>query len=128
MRNGAGLLITITNDAWYGQTAGPYQHFILAAMRAVENRRALARAANTGISGFVDPVGRVLDATPLEVEAAIVRPLPLMGVESIYPATATCSAGPASASRYLRSHAVAGAGAPRPPPAGVAVELFALSV
>ena len=84
VRNGAGLLITITNDAWYGQTAGPYQHFILAAMRAVENRRALARAANTGISGFVDPVGRVLDATPLEVEAAVVRPLPLMGTESIY--------------------------------------------
>jgi apolipoprotein N-acyltransferase len=84
VRNGAGLLITITNDAWYGQTAGPYQHFILAAMRAVENRRALARAANTGISGFVDPVGRVLDATPLEVEAAIARPLPLMGAESIY--------------------------------------------
>jgi apolipoprotein N-acyltransferase len=84
VRNGAALLITITNDAWYGQTAGPYQHFTLAAMRAVENRRALVRAANTGISGFVDPVGRVFDATPLEVEAAIVRPLPLLRAESVY--------------------------------------------
>jgi len=84
VRNGAALLITITNDAWYGQTAGPYQHFTLAAMRAVENRRSLVRAANTGISGFVDPVGRVFDATPLEVEAAIVRPLPLMQAESVY--------------------------------------------
>ena len=84
VRNGAVLLLTITNDAWYGQTAGPYQHFSLAVMRAVENRRALARAANTGISGFVDPVGRVLDPTPLEVEAAVVRPLPLLQAESIY--------------------------------------------
>jgi apolipoprotein N-acyltransferase len=84
VRNGAVLLLTITNDAWYGQTAGPYQHFSLAVLRAVENRRALARAANTGISGFVDPVGRVLDPTPLEVEAAVVRPLPLLQTESIY--------------------------------------------
>ena len=87
VRNGAVLLLTITNDAWYGQTAGPYQHFSLAVMRAVENRRALARAANTGISGFIDPVGRVLDPTPLEVEAAVVRPLPLLQVESIYTRT-----------------------------------------
>jgi apolipoprotein N-acyltransferase len=84
VRNGAVLLLTITNDAWYGQTAGPYQHFSIAVMRAVENRRALARAANTGISGFIDPVGRVLDPTPLEVDAAVVRALPLLQTESIY--------------------------------------------
>jgi apolipoprotein N-acyltransferase len=87
VRNGAVLLITITNDAWYGQTAGPYQHFMLAVLRSVENRRALARAANTGISGFVDPVGRVLDPTALEVEAAVVRPLPLLQIESVYTRT-----------------------------------------
>lgn len=84
VQNGAGLLITITNDAWYGTTAGPYQHFSLAVLRAVENRRALARAANTGISGFVDPAGRVIDSTPLMEEAAVVQELPLLDTETVY--------------------------------------------
>jgi len=84
VQNGAGLLITITNDAWYGTTAGPYQHFSLAVLRAVENRRALARAANTGISGFIDPAGRVLDPTPLLKEAAVVRALPLLDATTVY--------------------------------------------
>jgi apolipoprotein N-acyltransferase len=84
VQNGAGLLITITNDAWYGTTAGPYQHFSLAALRAVETRRTLVRAANTGISGFIDPVGRVLDPTALMAEAVVTRPVPLLEVESFY--------------------------------------------
>jgi len=84
VQNGAGLLITITNDAWYGTTAGPYQHFSLAVLRAVENRRALARAANTGISGFVDPAGRVMERTPLMKEAAVVRELPLLDTATVY--------------------------------------------
>jgi len=83
-KNGAALLINITNDAWYGTTAGPYQHFSLVVLRAVENRRALARAANTGISGFIDPVGRVLDPTPLMEEAAVTRALPMLTIETIY--------------------------------------------
>jgi len=84
VRNGAGLLITITNDAWYGKTAGPYQHFSLAVLRAVENRRVLARAANTGISGFIDPVGRMLDLTPLMEEATVVREVPLLDTLTFY--------------------------------------------
>lgn len=84
VQNGAALLITITNDAWYGTTAGPYQHFSLAVLRAVENRRALVRAANTGISGFIDPAGRVLDPTPLMEEAAVVRELPLLDTSTVY--------------------------------------------
>jgi apolipoprotein N-acyltransferase len=84
VENGAALLITITNDAWYGKTAGPYQHLSLAVLRAVENRRMLARAANTGISGFVDPAGRLLDLTPLMEEAAVVRELPLLGTRTLY--------------------------------------------
>jgi apolipoprotein N-acyltransferase len=84
VRNGAELLITITNDAWYGRTAGPYQHFSLAVLRAVENRRSLARAANTGISCFVDPAGRVLDPTPLMEEAAVVRALDLLDTRTVY--------------------------------------------
>lgn len=62
---GAELLTTITNDAWYGSTSAPWQHFDLAAMRAIEQGRYLARAANTGISGIVDPYGRVTLRTDL---------------------------------------------------------------
>lgn len=56
---GAELLTTITNDGWYGESSAPYQHFEAARMRAIEQGRYLARAANTGISGIVDPYGRV---------------------------------------------------------------------
>jgi len=62
---GSELLTTITNDAWFGPTSAPYQHFEQAAMRAIENGRYLVRAANTGISGLVDPYGRVLEQTPI---------------------------------------------------------------
>jgi len=70
-RRGAGLLSTITNDAWFGHTSAPHQHFAMSVMRAIENRRYLVRAANTGISGFVDPYGRILQRTELFVPAAI---------------------------------------------------------
>ena len=68
---GATFLVTITNDAWYGDSSAPYQHFAMARMRAVENRRYLVRAANTGISGIVDPWGRVLLRTELDREAVV---------------------------------------------------------
>jgi len=82
--NGAELLVNITNDAWYGRSSAPYQHFSLAVFRAVENRRGLVRAANTGISGFIDPVGRVLTATELFEDDTAVRPLPLIRQTTIY--------------------------------------------
>lgn len=69
--NGAELLTTITNDAWYGQSSAPYQHFALASMRAIEQGRYLARAANTGISGLVDPYGRAVVATRVFEEAVV---------------------------------------------------------
>ena len=84
VKNGAALLINITNDAWFGTTSGPYQHFSMTIFRAVENRRALARAANTGISGFIDPVGRILASTPLLEEATLTRPLPVLNQISFY--------------------------------------------
>jgi apolipoprotein N-acyltransferase len=63
--NGAELLVNITNDGWYGTTSAPYQHFAMATFRAVENRKWLLRAANTGISAFIDPHGRVVRASSL---------------------------------------------------------------
>ncbi|MDZ7641371.1 MAG: apolipoprotein N-acyltransferase [Desulfurivibrio sp.] len=63
--NGAELLINITNDAWFGATNAPWQHLSMAVLRAVENRRPLARAANTGISAFILPDGQIKQATDL---------------------------------------------------------------
>ncbi|MBD3380538.1 MAG: apolipoprotein N-acyltransferase [Candidatus Omnitrophica bacterium] len=57
--SGADLLVNITNDAWFGRTAAAEQHLISSVFRAVENRVPVVRAANTGISGFIDPIGEV---------------------------------------------------------------------
>jgi len=84
VENQASLLINITNDAWFGKTSGPYQHFSMTVFRAVENRRALVRSANTGISGFIDPAGRVLATTELLQDAVATQTIPLMKVMSVY--------------------------------------------
>ena len=65
VKKGANFLVTITNDGWYGKSAAPYQHFSIAVLRAVENRRYLLRAATTGISGVIDPYGRILSRSEL---------------------------------------------------------------
>lgn len=57
---GGDFMVTITNDAWFGKTAGPYQHFSMVVFRAIENRKPVVRAANTGISGFIDSNGRIV--------------------------------------------------------------------
>ncbi len=75
---GAGLLVVLTNDAWYGRTSAPWQHMAMAVFRAVENRRSLARSANTGVSGFVDPLGRMLQLSPLFEEYSASQDLPLL--------------------------------------------------
>ncbi|MEX2270209.1 MAG: apolipoprotein N-acyltransferase [Vicinamibacterales bacterium] len=68
---GSELLVTITNDAWYGTTSAAYQHWEQATLRAVEQGRYLVRAANTGITGIVDPYGQVIASTRL-FETAVV--------------------------------------------------------
>ncbi|MFI5174563.1 MAG: apolipoprotein N-acyltransferase [Terriglobia bacterium] len=68
---GAEVLINITNDGWYGDSSAPYQHFEMSRVRAIENRRYLIRAANTGISAIVDPHGRVLEMTTLNTQAVL---------------------------------------------------------
>lgn len=60
VKKGAKFLVNITNDAWYKETSAAAQHFSASVFRAVENRVYLARAANTGISGFIDPWGRIV--------------------------------------------------------------------
>ena len=84
VRNGSNLLVNITNDAWFGHTSAAFQHFSMAVFRAVENRRCLARAANTGISGFIDANGRILETTDLFKDAAATRSTPLLKVQSLY--------------------------------------------
>ena len=82
--NGASVLVNMTNDAWYGRSSAPYQHFSMAVFRAVENRRPLVRSANTGISGFIDPAGRITAATALFQSAAVTRPVPVFREKTAY--------------------------------------------
>ena len=81
---GSELLTTITNDAWYGDSSAPYQHFELAAMRAIEQGRYLARAANTGISGVVDPYGRVVVKTGVFEEVVVTAEVRFLRSRTLY--------------------------------------------
>jgi apolipoprotein N-acyltransferase len=67
----ADFLVNLTNDAWFGKSSAPRQHLAMAAVRAVENRKWLVRAANTGISAVVDPAGRVRATAPLDTRAIV---------------------------------------------------------
>ena len=69
--NGAEFLVTVTNDAWFGSSSAASQHFSMVVFRSVENHLAFARSANTGISGFIDPFGRIVEATPIFTEQAV---------------------------------------------------------
>lgn len=84
VKNGADILTATTNDAWFGHTSAPLQHFSMAVFRAVENRRSVARAANTGISGFIDPEGKILETTPLFTDKVITRQIPALTLISFY--------------------------------------------
>lgn len=70
------FLLNITNDGWFGITAGPYQHFAQARLRTIEEGMGLVRAANTGISAIVDPYGQVLQELPLGVAGVLDGQLP----------------------------------------------------
>ncbi len=70
VKNGADFLVNITNDAWFGKSAASYQHMSMGALRAVENRVPIVRAANTGISGTIDATGALRDETGIFLEEA----------------------------------------------------------
>lgn len=71
IRNGANVLVTITNDAWYDGTSAPEQHLAQARLRAIEGDRYLLRSGTTGISAFIDPTGRVIESIPMGREGTI---------------------------------------------------------
>ena len=65
VKNGADFLVIQANDGWLGTSAGPYQHFAQAKLRAIENRVPIIRGGNTGISGYILPTGEVINKTSL---------------------------------------------------------------
>ncbi len=81
---GANLLVTITNDAWFGRSSAPWQHLAMGVFRAVETRKTLVRAANTGISAFIDPMGCIQGASPLFAEYAYSQPVTLLNGLTCY--------------------------------------------
>jgi apolipoprotein N-acyltransferase len=75
VKEGAQIVINMTNDGWYGETSAPEQHFAAAVLRAVETRRWFVRATNTGISGFINPQGQVVAKSVL-MERTVLRGKP----------------------------------------------------
>lgn len=84
VRNGAEFLVNMTNNAWFGQTAAPYQQLALSVFRSVENRRYLLRSTNTGISAIVDPTGRILVESGMFEPAIMVANVGRLHLQSLY--------------------------------------------
>lgn len=83
-KTGAGLLVNITNDAWYGRTSAPYQHLSMVTFRSIENRLYLVRAANTGISAIIDATGNIISQTELFTKASLQGSIKIIEVKTFY--------------------------------------------
>ncbi|HEY3279988.1 MAG TPA: apolipoprotein N-acyltransferase [Gemmatimonadales bacterium] len=83
-RLGADFLVNVTNDAWFGRTAAPFQHASHLVLRAIETRMGVARAANSGVSEFVDPLGRAYAATQLDQDTVVADRLRTSEVTTLY--------------------------------------------
>jgi apolipoprotein N-acyltransferase len=77
-------LFNLTNDSWYGKTTEPIEHLALASFRSIEHRRSLVRATNTGISAFVDPVGRLVTRSGVWTRETLVDSIPMMQGRTVY--------------------------------------------
>ena len=96
-----GWILNVTNDGWFGLSAGPYQHFQQARVRAIEEGLPLVRAANTGISAVIDPFGRVIRSLPLGVDGVIDSPLPQPIVRTLYARLGDWAVGAMAAAALL---------------------------
>jgi apolipoprotein N-acyltransferase len=86
VREGADFLVNLTNDGWYEHSSAVYQHFDFSRFRAIENRRAMARATNTGVTAFFSPTGEVIASAPVFSEAVLSAVVPIGGPGSFYTA------------------------------------------
>ena len=77
-------MVNVTNDAWFGDSTGPYQHLHMTRFRAVEQGLPLVRAANTGVSAVVDAYGRMINSIPLNQSGVIDVKLPAKTEPTIY--------------------------------------------
>jgi apolipoprotein N-acyltransferase len=84
VRDGSLMLINVTNDAWFGRSWGPYQHLAVSAVRAMENRVPVLRAANTGISAIIDRRGRIVTSIPLEERGVVVADIETGAGQTVY--------------------------------------------
>jgi apolipoprotein N-acyltransferase len=84
LAGGARFLVNITNDAWFGKTSAPYQHLSMVALRAIENRVPIARAANTGISALIDPTGEIRAASGLFTREVLSGTIQIGQAKTIY--------------------------------------------
>lgn len=81
---GADLLVNITNDAWFGGGVALSQHHLLAAFRAIENRRSLVRSTNTGLTGIIDPFGKTFAELPKNTDGTLLAQVPISRYRSLY--------------------------------------------
>jgi apolipoprotein N-acyltransferase len=80
----AGVLVNITNDAWFGNSAAPYQLLAMAAMRSVETHTPMVRVANTGVSAVISPTGRIIGATQLFTRTTQIETVEWKGTRTFY--------------------------------------------
>jgi apolipoprotein N-acyltransferase len=88
-----GWLLNLTNDGWFGISTGPYQHLEQARLRAIETGLPLVRAANTGVSAVIDPLGRTIESLPLGAEGVLDSPLPQPVAQPLYARTGDLPVG-----------------------------------
>ena len=84
VQKGAEIIAVVTNDSWYGDSSGPYQHKETSVLRAVENRRSVVRAANGGISCLIDPLGRTVAETKMFIQDYLVVDVPIETEKTFY--------------------------------------------